>query len=89
MTVRIRSLLVSGPLLVPLSSGTTVRLSPGQVTDELADAEITNNAKIEKLRAQQVIDVEQTEAVEAEGDEAETETGGGDSKTSRRSNRSR
>jgi hypothetical protein len=98
MTVRIRNLLVSGPLLVPLSSGGTVRLSPGQVTDELADAEIANNAKIEKLRAQQVIDVEQTgasadektadEKTEAEP-EADAATGGGDSKTSRRSNRSR
>lgn len=58
MAVRIRSLLVTGPLLVPLSSGGSVRLSPGEVTDELADVEVTNNAKVDKLRERRLIDVE-------------------------------
>ena len=34
MAVRIRSLLVSGPLMVPLSGGGSVYLSPGEVTGE-------------------------------------------------------
>jgi hypothetical protein len=58
MTVRIRSLVVSGPLFVPLSGGGTLRLSPGQMTDELPDVEVADNAKVDKLRAQGLIDVE-------------------------------
>jgi hypothetical protein len=60
MAVRIRSLLVSGPLLVPLSGGGTLRLSPGEVTDELPDVEVANNAKVDLLRAQRQIDVEES-----------------------------
>jgi len=58
MAVRIRSLITSGPVLVPLSTGATVRLSPGQVTDDLPDVEVANNAKVEKLRRQGLIGVE-------------------------------
>jgi hypothetical protein len=58
MAVKIRSLLVSGPLLVPLSSGVYVRLSPGGTTEELADVEVTNNAKVDELRDQRLIEVE-------------------------------
>jgi hypothetical protein len=59
MAVRIRSLLVSGPLMVPLSGGGSVYLSPGEVTGELPDVDVTNNVKVDKLRARRLIDVEQ------------------------------
>jgi hypothetical protein len=58
MAVRIRSLVNSTPVLVPLSTGTTLRLSPGQVSDLLPDVEVANNPKVEKLRRQGQIDVE-------------------------------
>jgi hypothetical protein len=58
MAVRIRSLVTSGPVLVPLSAGSTVRLSPGQVSDDMPDIEVVNNAKVDKLRGQGLIDVE-------------------------------
>ena len=57
MVVRIRSLLTSGPLVVPLSSGASVRLSPGSATDALADVEVANNAKVDKLRDRRLIEV--------------------------------
>jgi hypothetical protein len=57
MPVTIASLVASGPVLVPLSTGTTVRLSPGEVSDELPDVEVANNAKVEKLRRQGLIAV--------------------------------
>ena len=66
MAVRIRSLTISGPVLVPLSSGTTVRLSPGQVSDEMPDVEVVDNAKVDKLRRQRLIDIETTETDESE-----------------------
>jgi hypothetical protein len=66
MAVRIRSLAVSGPLLVPLSSGATVRLSPGEATSELDDVDVANNAKIDKLSERRLIDVESV-SDEAEG----------------------
>jgi len=58
MAVRIRSLVTTGPVLVPLATGTTVRLSPGQASDELPDVEVADNAKVDKLRQRGVIDVE-------------------------------
>ncbi|MEU6797696.1 hypothetical protein ABZ907_38890 [Nonomuraea wenchangensis] len=66
MAVRIRSLLVSRPVMVPLVSGSTVRLSPGQLSDELHDVEVTDNAKIAKLRDLGAIDVEDVTEPEAE-----------------------
>ena len=57
MVVRIKSLLTTGPLIVPLSSGGTVRLSPGQFSDDLHEVEVTGNAKLEKLLRQRVVDV--------------------------------
>ena len=71
MAVRIRSLLVSGPIIVPLSTGRNVRLSPGQSSAELHDVEVANNAKVDKLRRQGVIEVETVdEAEDAAGDSA-------------------
>jgi hypothetical protein len=73
MAARIRSLALAGPLLVPLASGGSVRLSPGEVSDELADVEVTNNPKIDKLRDRRLVVVESTS--EEAGDEADTEAG--------------
>lgn len=70
MAVRIRSLLVSGPLMVPLSGGGSVRLSPGEVTGELSDVEVMDNAKVDKLRERRLIQVEQ---VDGDQDQAEGE----------------
>lgn len=61
MAVRIKNLRISGPILVPLTTGTTLRLSPGQVSDEVADVEVANNATVDKLQRQGVIRVERTE----------------------------
>lgn len=58
MAVRIRSLATSGPVVVTLTSGGTVRLSPGEASDELAEVEVTDNAKLEKLRSRRMVDVE-------------------------------
>ncbi|WP_284750268.1 hypothetical protein [Amycolatopsis sp. RTGN1] len=58
MAVRIRSLLVSGPILVPLSTGRTVRLSPGQESDEVHDVEVAGSDKVEKLRRRGLIHLE-------------------------------
>ena len=49
MLVRIKSLLSSGPLWVPLASGTAVRLSPGQVAHELPAVEVQDNQSVDSL----------------------------------------
>jgi len=67
MAVRIRSLVMWGPIQVPLSSGPSVRLSPLQLSDDLPDVEVVNNAKVDKLRQQGLIDVEQVADEQAEG----------------------
>lgn len=66
MAVRIRSLAVSGPVVVPLSTGEAVRLSPGQVTDELPAVTVANNAKVEKLQQRGLIEVETLDEPAAE-----------------------
>ncbi|VVJ17642.1 Uncharacterised protein [Amycolatopsis camponoti] len=66
MAVRIRSLLVSGPISVPLSTGRTVRLSPGQESDEVPDVEVAGSDKVEKLRRRGLIDVETVDDAAAE-----------------------
>jgi len=78
MAVRIRSLLVSGPLMVPLSSGGSVYLSPGEVTGELPDVDVMNNAKVDKLRTRRLIDVEQVDETPAEPEEPEERSGSGE-----------
>ena len=47
----------SRPLLVPLSSGKTLRLSPGGRSEKLPDREAENNPKVDKLRGQGLLDV--------------------------------
>jgi hypothetical protein len=65
MAVKIRSLVTSGPVLVPLSTGRTIRLSPGQLSDEMPDVEVANNAKVEKLQRESLIAVVAADAPEA------------------------
>ncbi|MEU9671672.1 hypothetical protein AB0J81_12445 [Streptomyces bobili] len=58
MIVRITSLLVSGPVTVPLVSGQTVRLSPGEASAELPEVEVSGSAKVAKLSERGLITVE-------------------------------
>jgi hypothetical protein len=60
MAVTIRSLAVSGPLVVPLTSGAAVRLSPGEVSEELAEVEVADNPKVDKLLELRLLAVERT-----------------------------
>jgi hypothetical protein len=46
-------------VFVSLNSGTTLRLSPTTTSDEIADVEIQDNAKVEKLQKLRLIAVEQ------------------------------
>lgn len=89
MAIRIKSLLVSGPVVIPLNSGATVRLSPGQTSDELADVEVADSAKVAKLAGRGVIAVE-TDGADGAETEAEPEDktskaeGGGRTSTRKR-----
>jgi hypothetical protein len=71
MPVKITSLLTSRPIIVPLTSGTAVRLSPGQTSEELGDVEVENNPKVDKLQQQRVIAVENVEGGGSESSEGE------------------
>ena len=77
MAIRIKSLLVSGPVVVPLNSGATVRLSPGGTSGELADVEVADSQKVAKLAGRGVIAVETVEA------DDESETSGPEDKASK------
>jgi hypothetical protein len=69
MPVTIRSLVHSRPLVVPLTTGTALRLSPGQSSGELPDIEVQDNPKIDKLSGLGLIEVAVTgEAAEAKPD---------------------
>jgi len=57
MPITLTNLQASRPLHVPLSSGVTLRLSPGQTSGALPDVEISDNPKVEKLAGQGLIDV--------------------------------
>ena len=57
MPITFTNRLTSRPLLVPLSSGATLRLSPGQTSRELPDREAMHNPKIDKLRRRGHVDV--------------------------------
>lgn len=98
MAIRIKSLLVSGPVVVPLNSGVTVRLSPGQSSRELDDVEVAENPKVDKLAGRGVIEVESTDSDddgEDEGkaagkdtaDKADTEDKAGGGRTTTRKRR--
>jgi hypothetical protein len=77
MAIRIKSLLVSGPVVIPLNSGATVRLSPGQTSDELPDVEVTDSQKVAKLTGRGVIAVETDDADEAEPEDKTSKADGG------------
>jgi hypothetical protein len=74
MPVKVKSLLRSGPIVVPLTTGATLRLSPGETSAELPDVEITNNPKVDKLQAQGVIGIEKVSKATAERAEPEANT---------------
>jgi|tagenome__1003787_1003787.scaffolds.fasta_scaffold20530816_2 hypothetical protein len=75
MAVRLKSLLTTGPVTIPLNSGNTVRLSPGQISDELHEVEVAGNAKVEKLRQRRVVEVvtDDSAPANASGEDAGTE----------------
>ena len=92
MTVTIKNLLVSGPVAIPLTTGQSLRLSPGEESPELPDIEATDNAKIDKLRRQRVIEVVMTESATGDSDAETPETAEGATATpaqTRKSTRSR
>jgi hypothetical protein len=78
MAVRIRSLATSAPVVVPLSTGEAVRLSPGQVSRDMPQVMVTNNAKVEKLRQLGLIEVEAVAEQEASAGSAVAPGGPGD-----------
>ena len=47
----------SRPLLVPLTNGKSLRLSPGGSSEKLPDREAESNPKVDKLRRQGLLDV--------------------------------
>jgi hypothetical protein len=57
MAVRITSLVSSGPLWIPLSSGEQLRLAPGQTSDEQPDVEVQDNSPVDSLVDRGLIDV--------------------------------
>ncbi|MFG2937609.1 hypothetical protein [Streptomyces sp. NPDC048282] len=84
MSVRIRSLLASGPIMVPLNSGRSVRLSPGRWSAELRDTEVADNAYLDKLHRRGDIEVaESREAPEAPEAPDAREEGAGASRAQR------
>jgi hypothetical protein len=58
MAVRIRSLVAAGPVIVPLNSGRTVRLSPGRSSAELPDVEVAGSPTVEKLLRRRLIELD-------------------------------
>ncbi len=54
MSVEIKNL-TNRPVLMRLNSGRSLHLAPGATSTELADTEISNNAKVEKLTGRHVI----------------------------------
>ena len=72
------------PLLVRLSNGKTLRLSPGGSSGKLSDREVENNPKVDKLRRRGLLDVltepapgsREEDAPETAGQEDAPETAG-------------
>jgi hypothetical protein len=62
MTFAIKNLTLR-PIIVPLNSGTNLRLSPGETARDIPDVELKDNTKIDKLLSQHIIAVQaETEA---------------------------
>lgn len=88
MPVTVRNL-TRWPLLFNGSSGVTVRLSPGQTSDELPDVEIMNNPKIDRLRRDNAIEITQSQtptppSAPAAAETAAEDTGAGSSSAKKR-----
>ena len=69
MPVAIKNL-SSTLVIVPLNSGTHLRLSPGEALHDVHEVELKDNAKIDKLLHQRVIAVERAASEPAEPDDA-------------------
>ena len=54
MTVKLENL-TDRPILLTLSSGEFLRISPGETSDDLEDVAVQSSTKIEKLVAQGVV----------------------------------
>jgi hypothetical protein len=70
MSVTIKNL-TSRSLFVPLNSGTNLRLSPGEVSEEVHAMELKENSKIEKLKRQRAIAIELRKEEEGGAKQAE------------------
>jgi hypothetical protein len=80
MSYQVRNL-TNRPVLLTLSTGEALRLSPGQTSPVLADVAVANNEKLDKLVAQRVIALDASRGAAraasrrttaSEGDEATT-----------------
>jgi hypothetical protein len=49
------------PVLLPLTSGRTLRLAPRETSSALREVEVTNNPKIEKLQKRRIITLHKVE----------------------------
>ena len=79
MPVALRNLSARS-LFIPLNSGTNLRLSPGEVAQQIPDVELKDNSKIEKLLSQRAIAVtkqkEQKDSDKHTGSEDKSAPGG-------------
>lgn len=54
MPVEIKNL-TQRPVLMRLNSGASLHLSPGMISDEIVDEEVTRNTKVKKLQDRRII----------------------------------
>lgn len=71
MPITLTSRLVSGPLIVLLSSGASLRLSPGQTSSELQDVEVAGNPALDKLVQRGLVEVQRLDEEEPAADPLE------------------
>lgn len=58
------------PVLLRLNSGKTLHLAPNAISSELRDAEVDNNAKVQKLQDRLVITLHKIEKIERQPTES-------------------
>jgi hypothetical protein len=68
--------LSSSPIIVALNSGRNLRLSPGTSSEDIRDAELKDNAKVNKLKQQRLIAIEQRGDAPSPEAAATTDDGG-------------
>jgi hypothetical protein len=56
LPIRIKNLTLR-PVIVPLNSGTNLRLSPGEASGDVQEVELKENPKVDKLLSRRVIAV--------------------------------